>query len=193
MTAVDLENPNSNQNNDYYSSDSSGENSSSYPFYVDLDSVEGLMLGQHVYIEMDYGQTETKEGIWLEQYYIEMEEEEPFVWAANDRDRIEKRKVTLGEYDEDLMKYEVVDGLTKDDYIAFPDVTVEEGAVAEKNIENMSSSDSDQDEYLGDDDDLNMENNNLNFDDDDDTFMDDDDDYLEDINDGMGDMIGGFE
>ena len=34
-------------------------------FYVNLDSSEGLMLGQHVYIEPDEGQDEKKSGIWL--------------------------------------------------------------------------------------------------------------------------------
>ena len=31
-------------------SDTSQTASSSYPFYVEMDSSEGLMLGQHVYI-----------------------------------------------------------------------------------------------------------------------------------------------
>ncbi len=34
--------------------------SSTYPFYVTLDSSDGLMLGQHVYIEMDEGQEERR-------------------------------------------------------------------------------------------------------------------------------------
>ena len=44
--------------------------SSTYPFYVNLDSSEGLMLGQHVYIEPDEGQDEKKSGIWLNDYFI---------------------------------------------------------------------------------------------------------------------------
>jgi len=142
LTAVDLENASNNRNNEYYySSDTSSESSSSYPFYVDLESAEGLMLGQHVYIEMDYGQSEVKEGLWLDSYYIVQDEDEAYVWAANEKDRIEKRKITLGEYDEELMKYEIIDGLTEEDYIAFPDVTVTEGAKAEKNIDNIITDD----------------------------------------------------
>ncbi|MDE5649325.1 MAG: HlyD family secretion protein, partial [Oscillospiraceae bacterium] len=46
--------------------------SSKYPFYVSLDSNEGLMLGQHVIIEPDYGQSgmEEKSGVWIYEDYI---------------------------------------------------------------------------------------------------------------------------
>lgn len=138
LTAVDLENPEKDENAGYYvsssSSDSSATNSSNYPFYVELESVDGLMLGQHVYIEMDYGQGEEKEGIWLDSYYIMQEEDKAYVWAATSKDKIEKREITLGEFDEELQKYQVTDGLTEDDYIAFPDETITEGAKAEKNV-----------------------------------------------------------
>ena len=40
---------------------------------------------------------------------------------------IEKHEVTLGEYDEELMKYEITDGLTAEDYIAYPLGTIQEG------------------------------------------------------------------
>ena len=51
---------------DYYMDDSSsGESASTYNFYVELDSDDGLMMGQHVFIEQDFGQTEEREGIWL--------------------------------------------------------------------------------------------------------------------------------
>lgn len=44
--------------------------SSKYPFYVVMDDADGLMLGQHVLIELDEGQSEPKEGIWLYSGYI---------------------------------------------------------------------------------------------------------------------------
>ena len=138
MTAVDTENPEKNDNMYYYSSDSS-ETSSSYPFYIDLESAEGLMLGQHVYIEMDYGQGEEKEGLWLASYYIVQEDGEAYVWAANSKDKLEKRDVTLGEYDEELMEYEILDGLTTEDYIAFPEDGLVEGMSAEKNIDQVGT------------------------------------------------------
>ena len=93
------------------------------------------MLGQHVYIEMDYGQEEEREGIWLDSYYIVQEDEKAYVWAANSKDRMEKREVTLGEFDEELQKYQITDGLTEEDYIAFPDETIEAGNQAVKNVD----------------------------------------------------------
>ena len=64
--------------NDYYESESDDgmTSSSKYPFYVTLESAEGLMLGQHVLIELDEGQTEEKEGIWLFSSYIVREGQE---------------------------------------------------------------------------------------------------------------------
>lgn len=46
--------------------------------------------------------------------------DEPYVWVANKKDKLEKRKVKLGEYDEALGEYEIKSGLSQDDYIAYP-------------------------------------------------------------------------
>lgn len=103
-----------------------------YPFYVELDSSENLMLGQHVYIERDMGQDDKKDGLWLSDYYIlDTDTNEPYVWAANDKNRLEKRYVTLGKHDDSLGEYEIVDGLTKKDAIAFPTDSLEEGEKTE--------------------------------------------------------------
>lgn len=109
----------------YYGNDSA---SSSYAFYVELDTSEGLILGQHVYMEENVGQGDQKDGLWLEEYYIMQEDDQAYVWLANTSNVIEKHAITLGEYDESLMKYEVTDGLAADDYIAYPTDTIEEGA-----------------------------------------------------------------
>lgn len=101
--------------------------SSSYPFYVNMDDTKGLMLGQHVYIEMDYGQGEQKNGLWLNEFYIADAEGDAYVWASNGQDRLEKRSVTLGDYDQELGEYEIQEGLTKDDCIAFPAEDLQEG------------------------------------------------------------------
>lgn len=119
ISKVDMENQETNNNNNYVV-DSSAQTSSKYPFYITLDSTEGLILGQHVYVEMDEGQSVQKEGIWLFEGYIGMDEEEPYVWATNKKDKLEKRKVELGEYDEELGEYEIKSGLSEDDYIAYP-------------------------------------------------------------------------
>ena len=138
MGSVDVNNGTSDDSsNDMYmgmASTSSDDQttSTSYPFYVELDSSENLMLGQHVYIERDIGQDEKKDGLWLSDYYIlDTDTNEPYVWAASDKNRLEKRYVTLGEHDDDLGEYEIVDGLTKKDAIAFPTAALEEGEKTE--------------------------------------------------------------
>ena len=135
ISSMDTENPQSSSNNEY--SDSVDMTTSSeYPFYVDLDSSEGLILGQHVYIEPDEGQDETKEGIWLDSYYLMQEEDESYyVWAENMANHLEKRTVTVGEYDESLDKYEILTGLTVEDYIAFPEEGLKAGMRTTRNIE----------------------------------------------------------
>lgn len=120
ITLIDTENPQQNDNNNYYSSSGDSMMASKYPFYIELETAEGLILGQHVYIELDQGQEEVKEGVWLYGSYIVQDEETPYVWMANDRNRLEKRYVELGEYDADMDEYEIVSGLTEDDYITWP-------------------------------------------------------------------------
>ena len=138
MGSIDVNNGTSDDSsNDMYfgmSSTSSDDQttSTSYPFYVELDSSENLMLGQHVYIERDIGQDDQKDGLWLSDYYIlDTDTNEPYVWATNDKNRLEKRYVTLGKHDDDLGEYEIVDGLTKKDAIAFPTEALEEGEKTE--------------------------------------------------------------
>ncbi|MCD8021692.1 MAG: efflux RND transporter periplasmic adaptor subunit [Lachnospiraceae bacterium] len=112
---------------DYYYYYSSSSDTSSYTFYVQLDSSEGLLLGQHVYMEEDAGQSEEKDGLWLSSYYIMVEDDGAYVWLANTSNVIEKHAVTLGEYDEALEEYEILDGLEADDYIAWPSEGISEG------------------------------------------------------------------
>ena len=49
---VDTQNPQQDQSGFYEGDDSEMTTSSKYPFYVDLESSEGLILGQHVYVEL---------------------------------------------------------------------------------------------------------------------------------------------
>lgn len=130
MTGVDTDEQLKNDtSNSFMDSGNSDEQTTStnYPFYVQLDSADGLMLGQHVYIEMDYGQDEIKPGIWLNEFYIVDADAEPYVWASDSKDKLEKRSIVLGDYDEALGKYEITEGLSKNDCIAFPDDSYEEG------------------------------------------------------------------
>lgn len=112
--------------------DSSVTGSSSYPFYVELDNMEGLILGQHVYMERGDSTGFTGSGaLCLPEYYICFEQDgeqtTAFVWAENGRGKLEKRTLTLGNYVEALACYEVTKGLSRDDYIAYPDDTCAPG------------------------------------------------------------------
>ena len=102
--------------------------SSNYPFYVDLDNMDELLLGQHVYIEPAGGQEEHTGLNLYGAYIFGSEEEGYYVWAASGSDKIEKRSVTVGTYDEFTGSYEILDGLSGTDRIAYPDGTVQEGA-----------------------------------------------------------------
>ncbi len=115
------------ENEDGYSADNlSG--SSNYPFYVELEDSEGLMLGQHVYLEQDLGQENAKSGLWLYDYYLAEESDGThYVWAASSDNKVEKRVVELGESDDILQMHQIVSGLTTDDYICQPQERLEEG------------------------------------------------------------------
>lgn len=158
VTSIDRESnsANSNASAGYSDSgDSSLTSSSTYPFYVELESSDGLMLGQHVYLMADNGQEEEEDGIWLEDYYFITDEDGAvtnYVWAADANDRLEKREVTLGDFNDETFKYEVLDGLTIDDYIAFPGDDCVEGAAVTKNSEDRYEGDEGQDNLDGLDD-----------------------------------------
>ena len=98
---------------------SSAESSTYYNFYIELDSDEGLMMGQHVLIEEDNNQDVTRTGIWLNSTYLAQEDGDFYVWIANKNDKLEYKKVKVGDnYNPDLDEYEIVEGLEKSDYIA---------------------------------------------------------------------------
>lgn len=110
--------------------DSDTAMSSKYPFYVKLEGKgDGLLMGQHVYIEPDYGQEDETDAnaINLPSYFINDADGNPWVWAKNSKDKLEKRNLKLGEYNGETDTYPVLDGLTAEDYIAFPDDSLKAG------------------------------------------------------------------
>ena len=114
----------------YYGGD--GEQASKYEFFVELETNEGLLMGQHVYIELGGDDSEDGDQLWLPAYYVVEEEGDPFVYAADSRGRIEKRTVVLGQRDDDMGAVVILEGLSYLDRIAFPDDTVQVGmAVSE--------------------------------------------------------------
>lgn len=120
VDSIDQEASTSQNNNMVFYGAEGAEKSSTYNFYVLLDNLEGLILGQHVYIEPDLGDDARKEGLWLPAMYIAHDTEGSFVWAKSEKDTLEKRLVTLGDYDSDTDSYEITSGLARTDSIAYP-------------------------------------------------------------------------
>lgn len=128
ISEISTEADNSQNNNYGYSDDMT--TSSKYPFYVTLDSSDGLMLGQHLLVSADSGMDDSmeKNGIWLYSDYILTDEDgKSYVWAADKKDRLEKREVEVGQTDENMGDCEIKGGLSEDDKIAFPSASYEEG------------------------------------------------------------------
>ena len=108
-----------------------------------------------MYIELDEGQNTTKDGIWLYSFYIVQDENGAYVWAANAKNRLEKRVIELGEYDADMDQYQIISGLTEDNYIAWPMDGLYEGVATVTNIEDENwnyetdeNLDTDMDDYM---------------------------------------------
>ena len=127
---VDWDNPVEDNGNSYYfygGSDDKMTTSTKYPFYVTLDSDEGLKLGQHVYIEP--GLPVEEDGrLMLPAWCINDADGSPWVWAVDSSEKLEKRNLKLGEYDADTDCYEVLEGLTLQDYLAPDSETCKAGA-----------------------------------------------------------------
>ena len=94
--------------------------SSKYPFYVELDAYEGLLLGQHVYLEADSGEAAFSGLSIIGAFLCYGEDGSVYVWAEN-AGKLEKRPVTLGEYNYMTDTVQILAGLTEADFIAFPD------------------------------------------------------------------------
>ena len=87
---------------------------------MELEDTQGLILGQHVYLEVEAEEGETA-GPSISSTFICFDEDGgTYVWAER-RGKLTRQDVTLGEYNPMLDTYEIVDGLTEEDYIAFPD------------------------------------------------------------------------
>lgn len=124
VSVIDFESPSQGNENDMYfgiASDAMGT-STKYPFYVELDSYEGLLLGQHVYMELDAEGEPSGLSISIS-FLCYDEDGTPYVWAEN-KGRLEKRAVTVGTENWENSTVEILTGLTLQDYIAFPDETV---------------------------------------------------------------------
>ncbi len=127
VDTIDTENVVQDNNNYYYVDSGSGmTTSSNYYFYVTLDDVTGLMLGQHVYMEVMAGEELTMPGLWLpENYLVDMAtNEETFEMTAkvfaDQGGKLAQVDVTLGMYDYMTGCYEILSGISAGDYLADP-------------------------------------------------------------------------
>ena len=122
VTMVDYESATQGNENDMYYGGMMDPMASStkYPFYVELDSSEGLLLGQHVYLELDNGEEEAA-GLFISAAFICYDDNgNTYVWAEKNG-KLEVRPVVVGEYNYMMDTMEILEGLTEEDYIAFPD------------------------------------------------------------------------
>ena len=145
ISEIDTSQTEQNNNNIYYGTNNTdaSQTSSSYAFYIVLDSYEGLILGQHVYVELVSESAVEENGnqvLAIPSAYLVQEGENWFVWAEKDG-KLEKRDVTLGTYYEVEDTYEILSGLTPEDYIASPREGLSEGQTTTRNFVQESPED----------------------------------------------------
>lgn len=125
ISSIDTTNPSENSD----SLTGTAETDSKYPVYIALDSADGLIVGQHVTVELstEQGEGETSSNPSVPEFFICDIDTEPYVWCADESGLLEKRSVELGELDEQNFTYEILSGLSTDDLIAFPEDRLAEG------------------------------------------------------------------
>jgi HlyD family secretion protein len=149
ISSIDTSQPETSDNY-YYDSDSNS--ASNYAFYVTLEDTSGLMMGQHVTIEPDYGQEDAKSGIWLDAgWIVQGDDGTATVWKQGNNGKLTSQAVELGDYDEELDQYEITSGLSDADYIAWPDEDCKEGAATTQEMV-WDDSDYDESDFFGDED-----------------------------------------
>ena len=92
-------------------------NSSYYPFTVYVDENADLQEGR--YVSIMYSSAEAQHGLYLENFMIRTEQGRSFVYVLGSNGKLEKRFVSTGKslwgnYTE------ILDGITAEDYLAFP-------------------------------------------------------------------------
>ena len=117
-------------NSDYLST------STNYPFYITLSSTDGLLLGQHVYIQLAAAPVTDGALHIPEGYIMDITTDESTlvttgtVWGVDmEKLTLTKVTVTLGDYDHTYGTYVILDGITAESYLANPaDPACKEGA-----------------------------------------------------------------
>ena len=103
-------------------------NVSYYPFTVFVNEDAALQVDE--YVSIRYSAAENSSGIYLEKPFVLSEGSKSFVYVKDENGQLEKREVATGRYLWGSY-VEILDGLTMDDYVAFPyGKTVKDGANA---------------------------------------------------------------
>ena len=136
VSLVDYANAGSNEYDTMFGGGDGMSTSTSYPFYITLDDTEGLLLGQHVYIQVAAAAAQDNLLRIPEDYIMDIATDEVTfqtvgtVWGVDmEKKTLTKVSVTLGEYDPTYGTYVILEGITAEDYLADPaDPGVKEGA-----------------------------------------------------------------
>ena len=126
ITAIDWEGGSTGGDSDYYYGSDETSSSTRYPFWATLEDSTGLLIGQHVYLEL--GDASAPEGeVRVPDGFVNDINTAPWVWADNGNGRLEKRALVLSGSDDALGEVIVSDGLELTDYIAWPEEGLREG------------------------------------------------------------------
>ncbi|EAE8347260.1 efflux RND transporter periplasmic adaptor subunit [Listeria monocytogenes] len=107
-------------------------NLTKYPFIVELNAAKGLNIGRHVFISLDVeGNKATSDVLSIPSDFVVEKDGKTIVWTANDG-TAKTTEVKTGEKNEEMMTVEITEGLTKDDYIIYPESFVKEGMEVQK-------------------------------------------------------------
>ena len=136
VTLVDYNTTSENETDNMYGYADPMATSTSYPFYITLDSTDGLLLGQHVYIQISAAAIGDELLRIPEGYIMDILTDEEtwlttgYVWGVNTETMtLTRLPVTLGEYDPTYGTYVILDGITPESFLADPaDAGVREGA-----------------------------------------------------------------
>lgn len=127
VTMMDYGNTSTNSYDSAYGYTDALSSSTSYPFYVTLDSTDGLLLGQHVYIRLAGINAGSSDRVLVpESYLMDVAYDEVTmitsanVWCPDEDGKLVKQPVVLGEHLAESGSYVILEGLTLDSYIADP-------------------------------------------------------------------------
>ena len=136
VSMVDYNNASTGEQDNMFGGGDGMSTSTSYPFYITLDNTDGLLLGQHVYIQISAAAVDDDLLRIPEHYVMDVVMDEE-TWMTTgtvlgvdmQTQKLIKLPVTLGEFDPTYGTYVILDGITAESYLADPtDAGVKEGA-----------------------------------------------------------------